>query len=272
MDNVKQYKNVVTIAGSDSSGGAGIQADIKTISALGCYAASIITALTAQNTQGVQSIHAVPAEFVVQQMQSVFTDITINAVKIGMLHDQSMIKAVADTLEHFKPKYIVLDPVMVSKNKCLLLQADSLSLLKKRLFPIATLITPNLPEAEAILRRKITSTTEMQCAAIALGQQFKTNVLIKGGHLDVVQASDIFFAYTEDQYYWLHANRIETKHTHGTGCTLSAAISAFLAQEFSLYDAIYNAKAYLTEAIRSGSGFRLGHGCGPVNHFYRLGN
>jgi hydroxymethylpyrimidine/phosphomethylpyrimidine kinase len=249
MTKLKNYKCVLTIAGSDSSGGAGIQADIKTISALGCYAASIVTALTAQNTQG-----------------------EVSSVKIGMLHDENMIATVAQALEKFKPASIILDPVMVSKNNCELLQPSSVSFLKERLFPLATLITPNLPEAEKLLGIKITTTTDMQSAAIALGQQFKTNVLIKGGHLNADQASDVFFAKEEGQCYWFHADRVETKHTHGTGCTLSAAVSSYIAKEYSLYDAIFNAKQYLTNAIRSGSGFRLGHGCGPVNHFYHVGN
>jgi hydroxymethylpyrimidine/phosphomethylpyrimidine kinase len=272
MTKLKNYKCVLTIAGSDSSGGAGIQADIKTISALGCYAASIVTALTAQNTQGVQAIYAIPEEFVMQQIHSVFNDIEVNAVKIGMLHDENMIATVAQALEKFKPASIILDPVMVSKNNCELLQPSSVSFLKERLFPLATLITPNLPEAEKLLGIKITTTTDMQSAAIALGQQFKTNVLIKGGHLNADQASDVFFAKEEGQCYWFHADRVETKHTHGTGCTLSAAVSSYIAKEYSLYDAIFNAKQYLTNAIRSGSGFRLGHGCGPVNHFYHVGN
>lgn len=262
-------KNIIlTIAGSDSSGGAGIQADIKAISALGAYAASVITALTAQNTQGVQAILDVPAKFVEQQLMAVFSDLSIHAVKIGMLHNQKIIKVILDVLEKFKPKYIVLDPVMCAKNGSELLERDTLSLLKEEFFPRVSLITPNLPEAEKILGTKIKDEADMHLAATTMGKQFKTNVLIKGGHLVRNRSSDILFSIAEDQCHWFHGERIMTPHTHGTGCTLSSAISTYLAQGFTLHEAIFKAKEYLTKAIQSGSRLQIGQGRGPLDHFF----
>lgn len=268
MKKNKLYRCVATIAGSDPSSGAGIQADIKTISALGCYAISIITALTAQNTQGVQAIQEIPPGFVQQQMDSVFTDINIASVKIGMLHNPKIIDAVVAGLQKYQPTYIVLDPVMVSKNGSLLLQENTISVLKEKLFPLVTLITPNLVEAEKLLGESITTPTDMEQAAKKLGEQFNINVLVKGGHLVSNQSSDVLYLKSEQHCEWLHANRIDTQQTHGTGCTLSSAIASFLALGCSLQNAVLNAKQYLTKAIEAGSEFRLGHGAGPVGHFF----
>ncbi len=261
---------VLTIAGSDSSGGAGIQADIKTISAMGCYAASVITALTAQNTLGVQAIQQVPADFIDEQLQSVFNDLNIQAVKIGMLHHEKNILVVSSVLQNFKPEYVVLDPVMLSKNGCELIDTAIIPLLEEKIFPFVTLITPNLPEAEFLLGIKINTALEQASAAKILGDRFKVNVLIKGGHLDGEQSSDVLYLFENNFYQWFHAERIHSHNTHGTGCTLSSAIASNLAKGSLLIDAIDSAKKYLTQAIQSGSTQKIGHGCGPVDHFYFL--
>lgn len=268
MNNSKHYFSVATIAGSDSSGGAGIQADIKTISATGCYAASIITALTAQNTLGVQAVHAITPDFVTQQIDSVFSDLTISAVKIGMLSNEHIIDAVARGLRKFKPKHIVVDPVMISKSGCALLDLTVVDYLKACLLPLATLITPNLIEVEQLLGIKIETTAAMESAAISMGKQFKTNILIKGGHLDTPQSADVLYLHADKSCHWFYADRIASQHTHGTGCTLSSAIASYLAQGSALPEAINLAKRYLTQAIQSGSKQRIGNGCGPVDHFW----
>jgi len=261
---------VVTIAGTDPSGGAGIQADIKAISATGSYAASIITALVAQNTQGVQAIQEIPVSFIEQQIASVFSDLTVNAVKIGMLHDEKIIAAVATALSTIKPPHVVFDPVMVAKNGSVLLKLDTINFLKQCLFPHIHLITPNLFEAEQLLGEKIENTTAMASAAKKMADEFKLNVLLKGGHLTTQQSSDVLHIYRDNTQHWFHANRINTRNTHGTGCSLSSAIASFLAQDYALVDAISHAKQYLTDAIQSGSRLQIGRGCGPVDHFYQL--
>ncbi|MCC2667171.1 MAG: phosphomethylpyrimidine kinase [Gammaproteobacteria bacterium] len=270
MSQLKKRPCVVTIAGTDPSGGAGIQADIKAISATGSYAASVITALLAQNTQGVQAIEEVSPTFITQQIKSVFDDLTINAVKIGMLHNQAVIDAVILGLKTYRPYPIVIDPVMVAKNGCALLDMTMIDYLKKYLFPLATLITPNLFEAEKIVGWPITDTSLMKQAATDIGKQLNINVLIKGGHLETPQASDILYIPETHHYQWFHANRIDTKNTHGTGCTLSSSIASFLAQNYTMVDAIQAAKNYLTQAIQAGSLLPIGKGRGPVDHFYIL--
>lgn len=260
---------VLSIAGTDPSGGAGIQADIKTISANQCYAASVITALVAQNTQGVQAIQEVSADFVIQQMHSVFNDLEISAVKIGMLHNENIIEAVSLMLEKIKLKHVVLDPVMVAKNGCELLSLNIIDFLKSRLFSLVSLITPNLFEAEKIIGRKIATPSDMEKVATEIGTQFNVNVLVKGGHLNAAQAMDVLYIAKEASHHWFFAERIQTKNTHGTGCTLSSAIASHLARGFRLQDAINSAKKYLSNAIQSGSTWQIGQGCGPVNHFYK---
>lgn len=267
----KNYNCVLTIAGSDCSGGAGIQADIKAISATGSYAASVITALTAQNTQGVHSILEINKNFVQEQLTAVFSDINVNAVKIGMIANQEIMQVVADTLQKYKPQHVVLDPVMIAKNGSELLKPQAITALKEILFAHATLITPNIPEAEALLKRKIHESAEMEAAAKELSALFNINVLIKGGHHIGNNAADILYHLKASKCYWFDAKRINTKNTHGTGCTLSSAIASYLAQGHTLRDAIQNAKTYLTNAIMTGANLKLGHGFGPVNHFYFLG-
>lgn len=259
---------VVTIAGTDPSGGAGIQADIKGISATGCYAASIISVLVAQNTQGVQSVYAIPPAFVKEQIHAVFSDLPIAAVKVGMLHNRAIMEEVARAITHYQAQNIVLDPVMIAKDNSPLLHMADLAFLTHNLFPKATLITPNLPEAEFILKQKISSLAHMEQAAQDIAQQYHTNVLIKGGHFSGNEALDVLYLLKEKRIKWYTAKRIMTKNTHGTGCTLSAAIASYLAQEHPLIEAIHLAKSYLTQAIHAGSGLAIGVGNGPVDHFY----
>lgn len=268
----KDKQCVLTIAGSDSSGGAGIQADIKTISATGCYAASVITALTAQNTLGVQAIHEITSEFVKQQLESVFNDLNIKAVKVGMLYNEKIISVVSSALQKFKPCFVVLDPVMMSKNGCELIDSATIPFLKERIFPYVNLITPNLIEAELLLHIKINTPLEQESAAIKMGNQFKTNVLIKGGHFSDLQSSDVLYLYNNAQCYWFHANRIHSLNTHGTGCSLSSAIASYRAQDCSLRNAVDYAKQYLTKSIESGATLKVGRGCGPIDHFYFMEN
>lgn len=259
---------VLTIAGTDPSGGAGIQADIKTISATGSYAASVITALVAQNTQGVQAIQAIPAAFVETQLASVFDDLNIAAVKIGMLHDNTIIEVIARALKKYQPAFVVIDPVMIAKNGSALLSLDKINYLKKNLLSYANLMTPNIFEAEQLANVAIHNQETMQQVAIKLGQQFATNVLLKGGHLQQSTAADVLYIHQQNNTHWFYADRIQTKNTHGTGCTLSSAIASYYAQQFSLCDAIRLAKNFLTNAIESGSKQMIGKGNGPVDHFY----
>ena len=261
---------VVTMAGTDPSGGAGIQADIKSISATGSYAASIITALVAQNTCGVQAIQEVPAEFIRQQIDAVFSDLTVDAVKIGMLHKQENMDVIATALSELRIKHVVFDPVMVAKNGSPLLDPLLINYLKERLFPYCTLITPNQPEAEALLNASIKTLPDMAEAAESLGEKYCFNVLIKGGHLHQESASDVLYMHSTKKHQWFHAERIHTKNTHGTGCTLSSAIASYLAQGYALNQAIEQAKHYLTRAIQAASTQQIGQGFGPVDHFYFL--
>lgn len=261
---------VVTIAGTDPSGGAGIQADIKAISATGSYAASIITALVAQNTCGVEDILTIPTTFLTKQIDAVFNDLDICAVKIGMLHNKEVIETVATAMVRLKPKYVVCDPVMVAKNGCALIDPTTIDYLKQQLLPHVTLITPNIPEAETLSGEIIDSPDAMASVAKTLGLCYQINVLVKGGHLSSDHSSDVLYSMQEDQHYWFHTPRIETKNTHGTGCTLSSAIASYLAQEYGLHSAIQASKNYLTHAITSASTHHIGHGHGPVDHFYFL--
>ena len=261
---------VVSFAGTDPSGGAGIQADIKAISATGSYAASIITALVAQNTQGVLAIADVSAAFIQQQIDAVFSDLRVAAVKIGMLHTQAVIDVVASALRALALPHVVLDPVMVAKNGSPLLKSEMMAYLQQHLLPLCSLLTPNLPEASAILGAAINSAEDMAQAAATLAQRYQTNVLVKGGHLAHKHASDVLYLYASRQHHWLHAERIDSLHTHGTGCTLSSAIASYLAQGHALIPAITQAKAYLTQAIAAGVNLHIGQGFGPVDHFYFL--
>lgn len=259
---MKTYKRALTIAGSDSGGGAGIQADLKTFGALGCYGASVITVLTAQNTQKVSSIYPVKPSFVKAQIQTVLEDIGADCIKIGMLFNEDIIEVVADSLAGQK---VVLDPVMVAKTGDRLLQEKATDALVTKLMPLATLITPNLDEAAVILGHPITDKEKAAEEFLKLGAQA---VLIKGGH-DREKMSSDFLLCSNGSSALFSVERIETKNSHGTGCTLSAAITAFLAHGQPLQEAVQNAKNYLTEALQEGSCYSIGKGYGPVHHFYR---
>ncbi|HLJ01522.1 MAG TPA: bifunctional hydroxymethylpyrimidine kinase/phosphomethylpyrimidine kinase [Bradyrhizobium sp.] len=259
----------LTIAGSDSSGGAGIQADLKSFAALGVYGASVITALTAQNTRAVSGIHVVPAAFVTAQMEAVFDDLDIEAVKIGMVAQLSTVAVIASALARHKVPHVVLDPVMVATSGASLLSADAVAGLRRELFPHVELITPNLPEAAALLGEGL-ATDEAAIAVqgeklIAMGARA---VLIKGGHGEGAQSIDYLFR--GDDVIALAAPRVATKNTHGTGCSLSSAIAANLAKGETLEAAVRGAKAWITEAIAAADRMSVGHGHGPIHHFHRF--
>ena len=254
-------KTVLTIAGSDCSGGAGIQADIKTMIMNGVYAMSVITALTAQNTTGVFGIQESPVECVDQQMDCVFQDIFPDAVKIGMLSSPEIMHHVAAGLQKYEARHIVLDPVMVSTSGHRLMQKEAEETLQKELFPLAEVITPNIPEAEVLTGLKITDADSMELAARAISNEFHISVLLKGGHR-VEDANDLL--YTDGKTQWLKGERIDNPNTHGTGCTLSSAIASNLAKGYDLTDSVIRAKSYLTDALRAD--LNLGKGSGPLDH------
>ncbi len=257
----------LTIAGSDSSGGAGIQADLKTFAALGVYGASVLTALTAQNTQGVTGIHDVPAEFIAKQIDAVFSDLAVAAVKIGMLAQASAIEAVAYGLDRHYAKNIVLDPVMIAASGDRLLAADAVTTLRRLLIPRALVITPNLPEAAALLdTNPARDEIEMEAQARALMGFGSGAVLIKGGHGDGAESVD--FLVHAGGVTRLAAPRIDTRNTHGTGCTLSSALAAGLAKAVDLVSAARAAKDYVTAAIAAADRLNIGHGHGPLHHFH----
>lgn len=258
-------KTVLTIAGSDCSGGAGIQADIKTITMHHCYAMSVITALTAQNTTGVYGIEQTSDDFIANQLDCVFTDIFPDAVKIGMVYGNNSAKVIADKLRFYNAKNIVTDPVMVSTSGSRLISDNGLEMLKKHLLPISTLITPNVPEAEILSGIKIGSVSDMQKSASIIAEKFGCSVLCKGGHLE--NCSDDLL-YSDGEFYTYHSVRIDNPNTHGTGCTLSSAIASNLAKGFAITPAVVNAKAYVTNAISQK--LDLGNGRGPLMHNYIL--
>ena len=270
MQAKKHYHRVLTIAGSDSGGGAGIQADLKTISANRCYGMSVITALTAQNTLGVTAIHAVPVDFVAAQMDAVLSDIGADAVKIGMLFSPELIRTVADGLRRHGAKNIVLDPVMVAQSGDKLLQDEAVAAIKEHLIPLADLITPNLPEASVLLDRAITSEADLAAAATDLAAMGAGNVLIKGGHLESENSDDCLYLGDEQRLVTLAGERVVTRNNHGTGCTLSSAIAAYLARGEDMETAVRLGKDYITGAIQAGAAYEIGRGNGPVHHFFRF--
>ncbi|WP_029074006.1 bifunctional hydroxymethylpyrimidine kinase/phosphomethylpyrimidine kinase [Kaistia adipata] len=256
----------VTIAGSDSGGGAGIQADLKTFSALGVYGASVIAALTAQNTLGVTAIHDVPADFVTAQIDAVFSDLKVDAVKIGMLSQPSVIRAVAAGLDRYRQSHVVLDPVMVATSGDMLLRDEAVAVLIEDLLPRAALITPNLREAARLIGTDVaTGRAEMEAQAEALLRLGARAVLLKGGHGTGPESDDLLLSPSERR--WFTAPRIATENTHGTGCTLSSAIAAGLAKGLGMDAAIDAAKRYITEAIGHADTLEIGRGHGPVHHF-----
>ncbi|HVV60372.1 MAG TPA: bifunctional hydroxymethylpyrimidine kinase/phosphomethylpyrimidine kinase [Pseudolabrys sp.] len=257
----------LTIAGSDSSGGAGVQADLKTFSALGVYGASVIVALTAQNTRGVTAIHDVPADFIAAQIDAVYSDLAVCAVKIGMLSNRAAIHAVAAGLGRHKAKNIVLDPVMIATSGDRLLAPDAVDALRDELIPRALIVTPNLPEAAALVGAPLArNETEMEAQAREILSLGARRVLIKGGHAEGDEAVDLLIG--ESGVHRVFARRIATKNTHGTGCTLSSAIAAHLALGRDIESAVREAKQYVTRAIAAADQLAVGSGHGPVHHFH----
>ena len=258
-------KTALTIAGSDSSGGAGIQADIKTMTVNGVYAMSAITALTAQNTTGVQGIFEVTPDFLAQQIDSVFTDIRPDAVKIGMVSSVGLIEVIADKLTAYEAQNIVVDPVMVATSGAKLISDDAIDALKARLLPLATVLTPNIPEAEVLSGMAIRTAEDMVTAARAISETYHCAVLCKGGH-QLNDANDLL--YRDGGYRWFNGKRIDNPNTHGTGCTLSSAIASNLAKGLDLDTAVERAKAYISGALAAM--LDLGSGSGPMNHAFAV--
>ncbi len=277
MDNnyTKRHKaTVLSIAGSDSGGGAGIQADIKAISACGAYAATAITALTIQNTIGVKDVFSFPTNILQGQIEAVLEDIGADAVKVGMLHNEQVVELVRTMVDKYDIKNLVVDPVMVSTSGHKLIEDKAIETLKKRLLTRARVITPNIPEAEIILNKHISSQEQLPILAKELSEicsgEYKVSVLLKAGHLSDNKLIDIFYNAESNETLELESRRLYTVNTHGTGCTLSSAFAAFLAKGYSLNDSANKAKEYITKAIESGSKYTIGKGNGPVDHFFMI--
>jgi len=276
---MKHYRRVLTIAGSDSGGGAGIQADIKTISACGCYASSAITAITVQNTIGVIDVMGLPPQIVGEQINAVLSDIGADAVKTGMLHSEEIIMTIKEKILKFHIQNLVVDPVMVSTSGHRLIEESAVDTLKKELVPLARVITPNIPEAEILLGTEITGQDELQECAMKISQLFSSHrqedgtirqisVFLKAGHLSEDNLVDVFYNGETGHLSLLESTRLNTRNTHGTGCTLSSAIASFIAGGYDLDTAAAKAKAYINGAIISGAEYEIGQGHGPVNHFW----
>jgi len=261
----RQYPRILTIAGSDSGGGAGIQADLKTFSALGCFGMTAITALTAQNTTGVRSIHGVPLDMLRDQIDAVVEDIGVDAVKIGMLHSPDIVRTVAEAIDRHGLQRVVLDPVMVATSGAVLIDNPAIAALVKELFGRAVLVTPNLDEAALLVGRPLSSEADMALAAHELLAKGARAVLLKGGHLAGEVVSDLLQV-ASSAPHWMRAPRIATPNTHGTGCTLSSAIAAYLALGYTLVDAVEAARTYVRGALAAGASVKTGQGSGPLNH------
>ena len=259
------YPRILSIAGSDSGGGAGIQADLKTFAALGCYGMTAITALTAQNTLGVRAIHGVPPDMLKSQIDAVMEDLGADAVKIGMLHSAEIVQTVADAIDRHALKNVVLDPVMVATSGAVLIENPAIAALVSELFKRAVLVTPNLDEAALLVGQTLASEQDMEQAAQELLNKGARAVLLKGGHLAGDVVSDLLLT-PNSKPHWMRAPRIHTANTHGTGCTLSSAIAAHLALGCSLLDAVEAARAYVRAALEAGANVRIGSGNGPLNH------
>ncbi|MEE4240574.1 MAG: bifunctional hydroxymethylpyrimidine kinase/phosphomethylpyrimidine kinase [Desulfopila sp.] len=266
---MKRYSRTLTIAGSDSGGGAGIQADLKTFSACGCYGMSAITAITAQNTCAVHDIHPVPAAHIAAQIRAVLDDIGADAVKIGMLHSSEVIITVAALLREYGCSTIILDPVMVATSGDRLIEDSAVDTLVEKLFPLALLITPNIPEAEILTKQKIADRDDMERAARFMSEKFAVSVLLKGGHLGGDQVVDLLWQKNSSRAHFFQSRRMTTANTHGTGCTLSSAIAAFIALGSPLQEAVERGRNYLQGALEAGALFSIGKGHGPVHHFFQ---
>lgn len=267
---MKKYFTVLTIAGTDSGGGAGIPADIKAVSACGSYASCAVTAVTVQNTLGVSAVHDVPAEIINGQIRAVIDDIGADAVKIGMLSNALTVRTVAGTLKDYKIKNVVLDPVMVSTSGHRLLADDAVSALKNDLMPLARIITPNVPEAEVLLGEKITSQSETENCAKMLSAICGNSVLLKAGHFNDEVLFDVFYNAETLTITKYETRRVITENTHGTGCTLSSSLAAFLSQGQTMENAVKNAEDYISNAILKGAEYKIGNGHGPVKHFWKF--
>lgn len=265
----KKYDIVLSIAGSDSCGGAGIEADIKAISAMGCYAASAITAVTVQNTMGVQAVHPVPLEILEGQIDAVLSDIGSDSIKIGMLHSAEVVDVVTEKIRKFGIKNVVLDPVMVSTSGHRMIEESAVDVIKERLIPLARVLTPNVPEAEILIGRSISGEYEFEGVARELAETYGVSVFLKAGHLSEDTLTDYFYNVEDGTFTLLPSKRIVTKNTHGTGCTLSSAFAAALAKGEDLTTAAKSAKNYIEQAIISGAEYEIGNGYGPVNHFFQ---
>ncbi|MDF7800890.1 bifunctional hydroxymethylpyrimidine kinase/phosphomethylpyrimidine kinase [Pontiellaceae bacterium B1224] len=265
-----KYNTVLSIAGSDSGGGAGIQADIKSISACGAYAATAITAITVQNTVGVTNVHPVPPQILAEQIDAVLSDIGADAIKIGMLHSANIIEVVCRALDRYAIKNVVLDPVITATSGDILLQQEALTALREQLIPKARVITPNIPEAEILLDESISNGDDLPRYAAKLADRYQVSVLLKAGHLDGDQLTDVLYDFEKKETLLLQSKRIDTRNTHGTGCTLSSSLAAFLARDFDLQEATSQAKAYISRAIAAGADYEIGAGHGPVHHFHAM--
>lgn len=258
----------LSIAGFDGSGGAGMQADIKTFSARGVYACNVLTSLPIQNTTGVKALYDLPIKCISDQIDSMFGDLDIAAVKIGMLHKIEIIELIANKLNEYKPKFVVVDPVMVAKSGHRLLKEDAVSALKSLILPLATVLTPNIPEAEDILGREITNYDDIEVAGREILQFGGEAVVIKGGHMENDSKSSDCIVQRNGDLTWIHSERFRSNNTHGTGCTFSAAIASELAKGYSILDSISTAKKYLSKAIYSSTQMKIGKGKGPVHFFH----
>ncbi|HKL38948.1 MAG TPA: bifunctional hydroxymethylpyrimidine kinase/phosphomethylpyrimidine kinase [Bacteroidales bacterium] len=269
MQENKSYQKALTIAGSDSGGGAGIQADLKSFSANGVYGMSVLTAITAQNTLGVQGIHPIPDGMIGQQIRSIFDDMGADVVKTGMLHSSGVIKTISETLRDYPRPPLVVDPVMVATSGDKLLQDDAVQTMIEVMLPMATLITPNRPEAELILERKLNTFDQARQAAKDLAQTGAGAILLKGGHSNEKEVLDLLYIPQKDELVEMTFQRVETPNTHGTGCTLASAIAAWLARGFPIKEATRKGLDYTHQAIKNGASYKLGKGHGPVHHFYQ---
>lgn len=269
MTQTKKYKIVLTIAGSDCSGGAGIQADLKAISACGAYGASVITALTAQNTRGVEGVEVVAADFIEAQIAAVATDLEVDALKLGMLPTKECVEKIAQAIVEFGFKNIVLDPVMISTSGHTLISNEAVEAIKELLFPLADIITPNIPEAEFITGLKIESEQDFEAVAQKFFELGAKAVLLKAGHMESDELNDLLYESSGQKSKYSY-KKIDTPNTHGTGCTLSSSTATFLAHGFEPSQAVERAEEYIHEAIAAGADYKIGGGFGPVHHFYKF--
>ena len=262
-----KYPSVLTIAGFDGSGGAGIQADIKAISALGCYATSVLTALPVQNTKGVRKIYPIPVEAVADQLEAILDDVFPDAIKIGMVHTPELVETIVQTLGKYSRIPIVFDPVMVATSGHRLIEEETIETIVEKLFPIATVITPNMDEAAILAKMEVKTLEDMQIAGERIKELGCNNILMKGGHQETPKITSLFLDQA-NQYHAFEVTKYETNNTHGSGCTLSSAIASYIAQGKSLYDAVDLSQQYVHNAIYCGKDVQTGKGNGPLNHFF----